>query len=304
MSLDFAREKLLHSGVSTAFSSTPGRPSVGRVNVLGEFHGTAESLLRQFPEITDVEEATRSLKQGMQCHIRTTGPPIKTPPRRLMPEKLQIARQYFEMMCAEGICRRSCSPWSSWLHMVPKKGNTWHPCGDFRRLNSATVREAYPIPHLHEFSAKLASSTIFSKVDLVKGYHQIPVRQEDVPKTAIATPFGLYEFVRMPFGLKNAAQTFQRLMDEVTLPLPGVFVYLDDVLVASASLAQHAQHLWLLFEALKRFGLVINRAKCVFGVREIEFLGHRVTSEGIKPLQQKVHAVQQYCQSKTVPWHA
>ena len=234
MSLDFANWHLWHSGTSTAFSPTPGVPAVSSVNIVKDFQNTAKQLLAQFSDITGVNRAKRPLKHGVQCHIRTSGPPIKTPPCRLTPEKLKIVQQYFQLMCAVRICRRSSSPWSSGLHMVPKKDQTWHPCGNFCHLNHATTRDSYLIPRLRKFSSRLAGSTIFSKVDLVKGYHQIPVWKEDVPKTAIATPFGLYELVWMPFGLKNATQTFQQLMDEVTQHLQGVFVYLDDVLVESS----------------------------------------------------------------------
>ena len=122
-----------------------------------------------------------------------------------MPEKFRVAKKYFEVMVAAGICCRSDSPWSSGLHMVPKKDGMTHPCGDYRRINDGTVRDAYPIPHIHDFVANLAGCNISSKINLVKGYHQVPVRPEDVPKTAIATPFGLFEFTQMLFGLKNAA---------------------------------------------------------------------------------------------------
>ena len=128
-----------------------------------------------------------------------------------------------------GIIRRSDSPWASPLHVVPKSDGTWRHCGDYRRLNMVTEDDRYPLPHIQDFNGKLAGMRIFSVIDLIRGFHQIPMAPEDVPKTAIFTPFGLFEFLRMPFGLKNAAQAFQRLMDGILRDIKFAFVYLDDL---------------------------------------------------------------------------
>ena len=150
------------------------------------------------------------------------------------------------------------------------------------------------MPNIQEFSSQLSGSTIFSRIDLVKAFHQIPVHSDDIPKTAIITPFGLFEYVRMPFGLMNAAQTFQRFIDEVVRGLPFCFAYIDDLLIASPDEASHRQHLHQVFTRLQDYGVQINVGKSELGVSSLTFLGHTVTPEGIAPLQSKTEAILQF----------
>jgi hypothetical protein len=197
-------------------------------------------------------------------------------------------------MLDEGIICRSSSQWSSPLHMVRKKDGSWRPCGDVRHLNLQTVEDRYPLPNMADLVARLAGCTIFSKMDLKKGYLQVPVTAADVPKTAIITPFELFEFVRMPFGLKNVGMTFQRLMDTLLGGLLFAFVYLDDILVASSGAAAHRRHLSQVFKILEKNGLIVNTDKCVFGQPSIDFLGHTISAAGSSPLPSRASAIAKF----------
>ena len=237
-------------------------------------------MLQDYPEILQPHFSSDTVRHGVQHHITTATAPVHAKARRLPPDKLAVAKAEFEEMEKMGIIRKSNSPWASPLHIVPKSNGGWRPCGDY--MNCKTSQFSCP------------TSQFFSKIDLIRGYHQIPVTPDDIHKTAIITPFGLYEYLRMPFGLKNAAQAFQRLMDTVFQGISCVFVYLDDILVASSSPHEHIQDLKTVCNRLQQYGLTIRLEKCLFGVSEMDFLGHLISKDGSVPLPTKVKPISEF----------
>jgi len=258
-------------------------------------------ILVEFPDCTKPPGIAREIKHSTVHYINTTdGAPVTARPRRLATDKLRIAQKVFAEMLQVGTARLSMSSWASPLHLTPKKDLTWRPCGDYRALNARTIPDKYPVRHIGDFNHNLAGASVFSTIDLVKAYQQIPVHPPDICKTAIITPFGLYEFPFMGFGLRNAGQTFQRFVDEVVRGLDFCFAYIDDILVFSRNSSEHAEHLRILFTKLNEYGIVINSAKCVFGAEEVSFLGYRVNAKGTRPPEDRIKDLMDFPPPKTV----
>lgn len=296
--VDMAGKKILNASTLQVIGSkinTAPESIYSTANILSTPDEIKE-VLDKFPDVISSEGFTATPpRHATLHHISTTpGPPVFAKARRLDPDKLATAKAEFLKMEKAGIIRRSNSPWSSPLHMVQKKDGTWRPCGDYRRLNTRTVPDRYPLPNIADFSAQIYGSKVFSKLDLLKGYYQVPMSPEDSKKTAVITPFGLWEFLRLPFGLRNAGQTFQRMMDEILGDIPYAFVYVDDILVFSPNLQSHVKHLHSILELLREHGLTLNLHKCEFAVSEVEFLGHRVTANGCSPLEKHTSALKNF----------
>ena len=299
--VDVRRRRLLHA---PSLTSTPIEAAHGalatQVTILDDAYAP---LLQQFPDV--FKPVLHKLpgvpsKHGVFHHIKTTGPPVFARFRRLAPAKLAAAKQVFAEMEALGICQKASSPWSSPLHIVVKKDGSLRPCGDYRRLNMITEPDHYPIPNISDVTSFLHGARYFSKLDLLKGYFQVPMHAEDVPKTAITTPFGTFTFNYSCFGLRNAGATFQRLMDGVLGDLPFCVCYVDDILVFSSSREDHLLHLELVLDRLQQNGLILRYDKCTFGTQEVEFLGHHLSAKGVSPLPSKVSAVSAFPRPSTV----
>lgn len=220
--------------------------------------------------------------------------------------KTEIQNQ-IQKLLDNKIIRPSISPYSSPVWIVPKKLDAsgkkkWRLVIDYRKLNEKTVEDKYPLPRIDEILDNLGKCVYFTTLDLAQGFHQIEMAEESIEKTAFSVNNGHYEYVRMPFGLKNAPSTFQRVMDNILREYlyKFCFVYMDDVVIFSKSLHDHLIHIKQIFSKFREFNLKVQLDKSEFLCKEVAFLGHIITPEGIKPNPSKIKAVQEYPLPKTV----
>ena len=224
-----------------------------------------KSVLSDFSDVFALNDSELGCTSLVQHNIQTGDHnPIKQPPYRTPFVRRAQISSMVDQMQEQGIVQPSVSPWASPVVLVPKKDGTYRFCVDFRRLNAITTKDVYPLPRVDDILDTLAECKYFSSLDLASGYWQVELDAESRPKSAFTTYRGLFEFIRMPFGLCNAPATFQRLMQSVLSGLEWntCFVYLDDILVASRSFADHLQHLRDVFARLRSAGLRLKPRKC------------------------------------------
>lgn len=265
------------------------------------------ALCSKYADVFYIEGEPLTFTNKIKHHIRTTDEiPIHTKSYRYPFIHREEVRSQINKMLDQGIIRPSESAWSSPIWVVPKKVDAsgkqkWRLVVDFRKLNEKTIDDKYPIPNITDVLDKLGKCQYFTTLDLASGFYQVEMNPADISKTAFNVEHGHFEFLRMPMGLKNSPSTFQRVMDNVLRDLQNVIclVYLDDIIVFSTSLQEHMVNLEKVFQRLRESNFKIQLDKSEFLKRETAYLGHIISSEGIKPNPDKIHAIKKYPLPKT-----
>lgn len=249
--------------------------------------------------LSTTSEITHSIKT-------TSDKPIFTRAYRHPYAQKEEIRSQIQELLKNQIIQPSRSPWSSPACIVSKKPDAsgkqkFRMVIDYRKLNQITIDDKYPIPNIDEILDQLSNCQYFTTLDLASGFHQIKMNSKDIEKTAFSVEFGHYEYLRMPFGLKNAPSTFQRLMNNILNGLQGqnCLCYMDDIIVFSPTLKSHIHHLEKVFQKLENANLKVQLDKSEFLHGELSFLGHVISKEGIKPNQNKIEAIQRMTIPKT-----
>ncbi|XP_040182565.1 uncharacterized protein LOC120915829, partial [Rana temporaria] len=251
----------------------------------------------QAGRLLEEKQATFSQEPGytrLAVHkVETPGQtPLRQPPYRIPEAVREGMRKEIDEMLRLGVIEPSESPWASPVVLVPKKDGTTRFCVDYRRLNDKTVTDAYPMPRMDELLDRISAGKYLTTIDLCKGYWQIPLAEDARLKSAFITPFGLYQFRVMPFGMKNAPATFQRMVDQLLGGLQSfACAYLDDIAIYSNTWEAHLEHVGVVLDRIKGAGLTLKPDKCHLGMAEVQYLGHRVGCGKQRPEPAKIEAV-------------
>ncbi|GET63396.1 hypothetical protein GLOIN_2v1765994 [Rhizophagus irregularis DAOM 181602=DAOM 197198] len=265
-------------------------------DITNEQKGKLKVLVEKYKDIFEYDGEKYNRTNLVKHEIRLKGgtEPIAQKRYKENDEKGKFIRKEVDEMLKLGKIRESRSPWSSPVTLAGKKSGNYRFCIDYRKLNKVTITDAYPLPRIDEQLERISSGKWFTSLDLASGFNQIEMAEEDIEKTAFICSAGLYEYNVMPFGLTNAPASFQRLMDKVLKEYLNEFVivYIDDIMIYSENFEDHLKHIKLVLEKLKEASLILKLKKCIFGKTEIEFLGHVVGKNGLKPSPGKVEKIQ------------
>jgi hypothetical protein len=300
--------RTVHLGSSTHDSVSLRLPSPTSIASMLH-HTTAQNLedilvACEFPDVFPEDLLGMPLDQDVEfvIELQPGTAPISRRPYKMTPKKLAELKVQLNELLDKGYIRPSSSPWGCPALFVKKKDQSLRLCVDYRLLNGVTIKNKYPLPHIDILVDQLTGAKVFSKVDLHSGYHQIKIRPEDVPKTAFSTRYRLYEYLVMSFGLTNASAHFMYLMNSVFMPELDKFVvvFIDDILIYSKSEEEHVQHLRVILQRLRDHQLYAKFSKCAFWLREVPFLGHVISTEGIAVDLSKVQEVLEWKSPKSV----
>ncbi|GJU40629.1 putative reverse transcriptase domain-containing protein [Tanacetum coccineum] len=255
-------------------------------------------VIRNFPEVfpDDLPGLPPSRQVKFRIELVSGATPVARAPYRLAPSELKELSDQLKELLEKGFIRPSSSPWGAPVLFVKKKDGSFRMCIDYRELNKLTVKNRYPLPRIDDLFDQLQGSSIYSKIDLRSGYHQLRIREEDIPITAFRTRYGHYEFQVMPFGLTNAPAVFMDLMNRVCKPYLDKFVivFIDDILIYSKNKEEHEEHLKIILELLKKEQLYAKFSKCDFWLESVQFLGHVINNKGVHVDPAKVEAIRNW----------
>ena len=261
-------------------------------------------VVRDFPDVFPEELPGLPVDRATEFVIDLLpgAAPISKAPYRMAPTELKELKVQLQELLDKGYIRPSISPWGAPVLFVKKKDGSVRLCIDYRELNKLTIKNRYPLPRIDDLFDQLQGAQVFSKIDLRSGYHQLKIKEGDIPKTAFRTRYGHYEFLVMSFGLTNAPATFMELMNRVFHDMldTSVIVFIDDILVYSKDKDTHVRNLAAALQRLRQEKLYAKFSKCEFWLSEVAFLGHVVSGEGIKVDPSKIEAIVKWEAPKSV----